>query len=126
MDLFDRFLQERTFLKGVSPETLRYYRWVHRAFSPILANPTKDDIPSIRAKIWRPGMPRQFAPSVVVPGQPQMSGKRTCRRASRRTLYSSGDLWESIRPVCGHRKSKKCVACGAPGQLVIHSSGLAE
>ncbi len=41
MDLFDRFLQERTYLKGVSPETLRYYRWVRRAFSPILANPTK-------------------------------------------------------------------------------------
>ena len=41
MDLFDRFLQERTYLKGVSPETLRYYRWVRRAFSTILANPTK-------------------------------------------------------------------------------------
>jgi integrase/recombinase XerD len=41
MDLFDRFLQERTYLKGVSPETLRYYRWVRRAFFPILANPTK-------------------------------------------------------------------------------------
>jgi integrase/recombinase XerD len=40
MDLFDRFLQERTYLKGVSPETLRYYRWVHRAFQPILSNPT--------------------------------------------------------------------------------------
>ncbi len=41
MDPFDRFLQERTYLKGVSPETLRYYRWVRRAFLPILANPTK-------------------------------------------------------------------------------------
>jgi site-specific recombinase XerD len=41
MDLFDRFLQERTYLKNVSPETLRYYRWVRRAFQPILANPTK-------------------------------------------------------------------------------------
>jgi site-specific recombinase XerD len=41
MDLFDRFLQERTYLKGVSPETLRYYRWVRRAFSPILQQPTK-------------------------------------------------------------------------------------
>ena len=41
MDLFDRFLQERTYLKNVSPETLRYYRWVKRAFQPILANPTK-------------------------------------------------------------------------------------
>src|SRR5947207_1841027 len=42
MDLFDRFLQERTYLKGVSPETLRYYRWVQRAFQPILSNPTKN------------------------------------------------------------------------------------
>lgn len=41
MDPFDRFLQERTYLKNVSPETLRYYRWVHRAFQPILAEPTK-------------------------------------------------------------------------------------
>lgn len=41
MDLFDRFLQERMYLKGVSSETLRYYRWVRRAFEPILANPTK-------------------------------------------------------------------------------------
>jgi site-specific recombinase XerD len=41
MDLFDRFLQERRYLKGVSPETLRYYRWVRRAFLPILPNPTK-------------------------------------------------------------------------------------
>jgi site-specific recombinase XerD len=32
---------KRTYLKGVSPETLRYYRWVRRAFSTILANPTK-------------------------------------------------------------------------------------
>lgn len=41
MDLFDRFLQERTYLKNVSPETLRYYHCVQRAFQPILANPTK-------------------------------------------------------------------------------------
>jgi integrase/recombinase XerD len=41
MDLFDRFLQERTYLKGVSPETLRYYKWVRRAFLPILQQPTK-------------------------------------------------------------------------------------
>jgi site-specific recombinase XerD len=41
MDLFGRFLLERTYLKGVSPETLRYYRWVRRAFQPILADPTK-------------------------------------------------------------------------------------
>jgi hypothetical protein len=42
MDLFDRFLQERTYLKGVSPETLRYYQWVRRAFQPILSGPTKN------------------------------------------------------------------------------------
>src|SRR5262249_43948392 len=37
MELFGRFLPERTCLKGVSPETLRYYRWVCRAFQTILA-----------------------------------------------------------------------------------------
>ena len=42
MDLFDRFLQERTYLKGVSAETLRYYQWVRGAFQPILAKPTKN------------------------------------------------------------------------------------
>jgi hypothetical protein len=35
MELFDHFLQ------GVSPETLRYYKWVRRAFQTILAEPTK-------------------------------------------------------------------------------------
>jgi integrase/recombinase XerD len=42
VDLFDRFLKERMYLKGVSPETLRYYQCVRRAFEPILANPTRD------------------------------------------------------------------------------------
>lgn len=41
-DLFDRFLQERTYLHNVSPETLRYYRWVRRAFAPILTQPGKE------------------------------------------------------------------------------------
>lgn len=41
MDLFEQFLQERTYLKNVSPETLRYYKWVHHTFQPILAKPTK-------------------------------------------------------------------------------------
>ena len=41
MDLFDRFTQERTYLRNVSPATLRYYRWVRGAFQPILAAPTK-------------------------------------------------------------------------------------
>lgn len=42
MDLFDRFLQERTYLMGVSPATLRYYRSVGRAFQPILTDPTRE------------------------------------------------------------------------------------
>lgn len=42
LDLFHRFPQERTYVRNVSPETLRYYRWVRRAFEPILPNPTKD------------------------------------------------------------------------------------
>jgi integrase/recombinase XerD len=41
MELFDRFLQERTYLKGVSSDTLAYYRNVRRAFQTILAEPTK-------------------------------------------------------------------------------------
>src|SRR5689334_557368 len=39
--MFDQFLQERIYLKGISPETQRYYKWVRRAFEPILTNPTK-------------------------------------------------------------------------------------
>ena len=42
MDLFDRFLEERTYLKGVSTDTLRWYRGVRRAFAEIVAQPTKD------------------------------------------------------------------------------------
>jgi site-specific recombinase XerD len=53
MELFDRFLQERTYLKAVSPETLRYYQCMRQAFQPILANPTKngmlDRIQALRA-----------------------------------------------------------------------------
>lgn len=41
MELFDRFLQERTYLKGVSPATIRYYGSVRRAFQTILTEPTK-------------------------------------------------------------------------------------
>jgi hypothetical protein len=40
MELFDRFQQERTYLKGVSPATIRYYRSVRRAFQTILAEAT--------------------------------------------------------------------------------------
>ena len=56
MDLFDRFLQERTYLKGVSPETLRYYRWVQRAFQPILANPTKNGMLECIQKLLADGV----------------------------------------------------------------------
>lgn len=41
VDLFERFLQERTYLKGVSPDTIRYYGCVSRAFETILTEPTK-------------------------------------------------------------------------------------
>src|ERR1017187_4641053 len=41
MTLWERFIQERVYLKGVSPATVRYYRWVERAFRPILDAPTK-------------------------------------------------------------------------------------
>src|SRR6202167_6103677 len=39
--LWERFIQDRVYLKGVSPATVRYYRWVERAFRPILDAPTK-------------------------------------------------------------------------------------
>jgi hypothetical protein len=39
--MFDQFLQERVYLQGISRETQRYYKWVRRAFEPILAEPTK-------------------------------------------------------------------------------------
>ena len=41
MTLWERFIQERVYLKGISPATVRYYRWVERAFRPILNAPTK-------------------------------------------------------------------------------------
>ena len=55
MDLFDRFLQERTYLKGVSPETLRYYRC--RIFANILAQPTKDGMLSSIPKMLAERVP---------------------------------------------------------------------
>jgi site-specific recombinase XerD len=56
MDLFDRFLQERTYLKGVSSETLRYYRWVRRAFSSILSEPTKEGMMECIQKLLAKGV----------------------------------------------------------------------
>lgn len=41
MDLFDRFLQETTYLKGISPDTIRYYGCVRRTLASILSEPTK-------------------------------------------------------------------------------------
>src|SRR5664279_4005653 len=41
MTLWERFIQERVYLKGISPATVRYYRRVERAFRPILNAPTK-------------------------------------------------------------------------------------
>jgi len=53
MDLFDRFLQERTYLKGISPETSAITVWVRRAFLPILANPTKEGMLTCVQKLLR-------------------------------------------------------------------------
>src|SRR5262249_15463233 len=41
MDLFKQFLDERTYLKGVSPATVRYYGCVRQTFESILSEPTK-------------------------------------------------------------------------------------
>jgi len=41
MDFFKQFLDERTYLKGVSPATIRYYAGVRHTFESILAEPTK-------------------------------------------------------------------------------------
>jgi hypothetical protein len=39
--LFEQFLQERLYLRGVSPATMRYYPLGAGAFEPILENPSK-------------------------------------------------------------------------------------
>ena len=56
MDLFDRFLQERTYLKNVSPETLRHYKWVRRALQTILQQPTKDGMLDCVQKLLADGI----------------------------------------------------------------------
>ena len=56
VDVFDQFLQERLYLKGVSPETLRYYNCVRQAFKPILADPTKAAIVSRIAAMKQGGL----------------------------------------------------------------------
>jgi len=41
MELFDRFLRERTYLKGISSDTLASCCNVRRLFQTILAEPTR-------------------------------------------------------------------------------------
>src|ERR1035437_10306723 len=55
MTLWERFIQERVYLKGVSPATLRYYRWVERAFRPILDTPTKSGMLNCIQKLLADG-----------------------------------------------------------------------
>jgi integrase/recombinase XerD len=39
--MWERFVQERVYLKGISPATVRYYKNVHSAFQTILPEPTQ-------------------------------------------------------------------------------------
>lgn len=39
--MWERFVQERVYLKGISPSTIRYYKNVHSAFQTILPDPTQ-------------------------------------------------------------------------------------
>jgi site-specific recombinase XerD len=54
--LWQRFITDRKILRGVSSETLRYYRWVHRAFEPILDAPTKDGMMGCIEKLLADGV----------------------------------------------------------------------
>src|SRR5436190_890053 len=56
MELFDRFLQERTYLKGVSLNTLDYYQCVRRAFGEILTQPTKQGMTDCIQKLLARGV----------------------------------------------------------------------
>jgi integrase/recombinase XerD len=44
MASWERFIQERVYLKNVSPQTVRYYRWVHRAFAHFIERPTQNGL----------------------------------------------------------------------------------
>src|SRR5258708_6030586 len=39
--MWEQFVQERVYLKGISPATVRYYQNVHSAFQTILPEPTQ-------------------------------------------------------------------------------------
>jgi site-specific recombinase XerD len=56
MDLFDCFLQERRYLKGVSKDTLRWYRGVQKTFAEILAQPTKSGLLRIVQRLLDQGI----------------------------------------------------------------------
>jgi integrase/recombinase XerD len=56
MELFDRFVQERTYLKGVSPATIRYYGCLRRTFQTILTEPTKAGMLGLVQKLLADGM----------------------------------------------------------------------
>jgi integrase/recombinase XerD len=55
-DLWAQFMQDRLYNKGVSPETVRYYRWVRRAWEPILTAPTKAGMIARKAALLASGV----------------------------------------------------------------------
>ena len=55
-DLWEQFMQDRVYNKGVSEETVRYYRWVHRAMEPCLAAPTKAALMARKAALLADGI----------------------------------------------------------------------
>jgi hypothetical protein len=58
MELFGRFLQERTYLKGVSRSMLDYCRPVRRAFFEILTQPTREGMLACIQKLLASGVSR--------------------------------------------------------------------
>jgi integrase/recombinase XerD len=42
--MWEQFVQERVYLKGISPATIRYYKNVHSAFQTILPDPTQTSL----------------------------------------------------------------------------------
>jgi integrase/recombinase XerD len=55
-DLWEQFLQDRVYNKGVSEETVRYYRWVRGAFLAILAAPTRAGMIECKAALLAKGV----------------------------------------------------------------------
>ena len=66
--MFDRFPQERVYLKGISLETLRYSAGSEGAFAPILNNPCKagalDCIQRMRDRGVKPASIRLKSPGL--------------------------------------------------------------